>query len=43
MKFQFKEEHLARMIPSNKNVSSWYKAIIEVFTKYDIDTPQRVA
>jgi putative chitinase len=43
MKFQFKEEHLARMIPSNKNVSSWYKAIIEVFPKYDIDTPQRVA
>ena len=39
----FKEEHLAAMIPGNKNVSSWYKAMQEIFPKYEINTPNRIA
>lgn len=39
----FKEEHLAAMIPTNKNVSAWYKAMMEIFPKYDITTPNRIA
>ena len=31
MSFEFKEEHLAAMIPTNKNVSSWYKAMMDIF------------
>lgn len=43
MSFEFKEEHLAAMIPTNKKVSSWYKAMMEIFPKYDITTPNRIA
>ena len=43
MSFEFKEEHLAAMIPTNKNVSSWYKAMMEIFPKYEINTPNRIA
>lgn len=43
MSFEFKEEHLAGMIPTNKNVSSWYKAMMEIFPKYEINTPNRIA
>lgn len=43
MGFEFKEEHLAAMIPTNKKVSSWYKAMMEIFPKYDINTPNRIA
>lgn len=43
MSFEFKEEHLAAMIPGNKNVSSWYKAMMEIFPKYEINTPNRIA
>lgn len=39
----FKEEHLAAMIPTNKKVSSWYAAMQEIFPKYDITTPNRIA
>ena len=42
MSFEFKEEHLAAMIPTNKNVSSWYKAMMEIFPKYEINTPNRI-
>lgn len=43
MAFDFKEEHLAAMIPTNKNVSAWYDAMTELFPKYDITTPNRIA
>lgn len=43
MSFEFKEEHLAAMIPTNRNVSAWYKAMEELFPKYDITTPNRIA
>lgn len=39
----FKEEHLAAMIPGNKNASAWYKAMTELFPKYEINTPNRIA
>lgn len=43
MSFDFKEAHLAAMIPTNKNVSSWHKAMLEIFPKYEINTPLRIA
>lgn len=43
MSFEFKEEHLAGMIPTNKNVSAWHKAMMEIFPKYEINTPNRIA
>lgn len=43
MSFEFKEEHLAAMIPTNKNVSAWHKAMMEIFPKYEINTPNRIA
>jgi len=39
----FKEEHLVAMIPGNKNASAWYKAMTELFPKYEINTPNRIA
>jgi putative chitinase len=43
MSFKFTEEHLAAMIPTNKNVSMWHKAMMEIFPKYGIDTEERIA
>lgn len=43
MSFDFKQEHLAAMIPTNKNVAMWHKAVLEIFPKYEIDTPNRIA
>ena len=43
MSFKFTEEHLAAMIPTNKNVAMWHKAMMEIFPKYDIDTEERIA
>lgn len=43
MSFEFKQEHLAAMIPTNKNVAMWHKAMLEIFPKYEINTPNRIA
>ena len=43
MIFEFKEEHLAAMIPTNKKVAMWHKAMLEIFPKYEINTPNRIA
>ena len=43
MSFEFKKEHLEDMIPSNKKAERWYDAMVEIFPKYDIDTPERIA
>ena len=43
MSFDLKEEHLAAMIPTNKNVAMWHKAMLEIFPKYDINTANRIA
>ena len=31
------------MIPGNSKVDMWYDAIVEIFPKYDINTPERMA
>ncbi len=41
--FDFKKEHLAAMIPTNKKVDDWYKALVDILPKYGITTPRRVA
>jgi putative chitinase len=43
MSFEFKEEHLAAMIPTNKNVKSWHEAMMAIFPKYGIDNQERIA
>lgn len=43
MTFEFKEEHLAAMIPTNKKVAMWHNAMLEIFPKYEINTPNRIA
>lgn len=42
-KFNFTKEHLAALIPSNKNVSEWYDALVDILPKYEIVTEARVA
>ena len=37
------KEMLAQMIPGNDRVDMWYDAIVEIFPKYDITTPERMA
>jgi putative chitinase len=43
MDFEFTKKQLAAMIPTNKNVDDWYKALMAVMPKYDITTKRRVA
>ena len=43
MSFELKKEHLAALIPSNKNVDAWYAALTEVMPKYGINTERRAA
>jgi putative chitinase len=44
MSFEFKEEHLAAMIPSNRaTAGKWFQAMKEIFPKYEINTPNRIA
>ena len=42
-KFELTKEMLAAMIPGNSKVDMWYDAIVEIFPKYDINTPERMA
>ena len=41
--FDFTKEHLAKIIPSNKNVDAWYEALVEIMPKYGITTTRRAA
>jgi len=44
MSFKFTQDHLAAMIPSNRaKAGEWFTAMQEIFPKYDINTPQRIA
>lgn len=44
MSFEFNEDHLARMIPSNSRAAGkWFAAMKEILPKYGINTPNRVA
>lgn len=40
--FNFTQDHLAQMIPGNREVAEWYQALCEILPKYDITTPERV-
>ena len=42
-KFELTKEMLEAMIPGNSKVDMWYDAIVEIFPKYDINTPERMA
>lgn len=40
----FTVQHLEQMIPSNKAAAAkWHAAMMEIFPKYDINTPERIA
>ena len=41
--FDFTRDHLAEIIPGNKQVDEWYAALYEVLPMYEITTERRVA
>jgi putative chitinase len=41
--FEFTKQHLAAMIPTNKDVDNWYEALVKILPKYGITTKRRVA
>ena len=41
--FDFTSDHLAKIIPGNKNVDDWYNALVDIMPKYGITTERRVA
>lgn len=43
MTFELKKEHVAEMLKGNKNIDAWYDAMVKIFPKYGIDTPNRIA
>lgn len=43
MAFELKKEHVAEMLKGNKNIDAWYAAMVKIFPKYGIDTPNRIA
>ena len=43
MSFELKKEHLAALIPGNKDVDAWHAALVEVMPKYGINTERRAA
>ena len=43
MDFEFTKDHLAKIIPGNKDVDKWYDALIAIMPKYEINTKRRVA
>lgn len=43
MSFELKKEHVAEMLKGNKNIDAWYNAMVKIFPKYDITTPNRIA
>ena len=43
MSFELQKEQLAALIPGNKDVDSWYEALVEVMPKYGINTERRAA
>jgi putative chitinase len=43
MIFELKKEHLAALIPGNKNVDAWHAALVDVLPKYGITTERRMA
>lgn len=43
MSFDLKKEHVAEMLKGNKNIDAWYEAMVKIFPKYGINTPNRIA
>ncbi len=43
MSFELKKEHVAEMLKGNKQIDAWYEAMVKIFPKYDINTPNRIA
>jgi len=41
--FDFTRDHLAEIIPGNKQVDEWYAALYEILPMYEITTERRVA
>jgi len=41
--FEFTADHLAKIIPGNKNVDDWFDALVDIMPKYGITTERRVA
>ncbi len=43
MAFNLTLEHVSALLKGNKEVDAWHKAMVKVFPKYKIDTPERIA
>lgn len=43
MSFELQKEQLAQLIPGNKDIDSWYEALVAIMPKYDITTERRAA
>jgi len=43
MSFELQKEHLAALIPGNKDVDAWHAALVDVLPKYGITTERRMA
>lgn len=43
MTFALEKSHVAEMLKGNKNIDAWYDAMVKIFPKYDIETPNRIA
>lgn len=41
--FDFTRDHLAKIIPGNKDVDAWYEALCDILPKYGVTTERRVA
>lgn len=41
--FDFTKQHLAAMIPTNKDVDDWYDALVKILPKYGVTSKRRVA
>lgn len=41
--FNFTEDQLKQILKGNPEVSEWYRAMVEILPKWEINTPQRVA
>jgi putative chitinase len=41
--FELQKEHLAALIPGNKDVDAWHAALVDVLPKYGINTERRMA
>lgn len=43
MTFVLEKSHVAEMLKGNKNIDAWYDAMVKIFPKYEINTPNRIA